>query len=153
MKQNLLLILALITLLPACSPEKRLERLLALHPELYHRRDTVIYDTAIVEYVHYDTQFVSVPGDTVYIDRERLHIKYVRGRGDTVYIDGKCDGDTVIKVVKVPQQIITPCPPGYQVRAWWRTAAIILGSLFALVFLLILAWIKRKRNNGNLDQP
>lgn len=138
------LLLLLVTLLVSCSPEERLARLLARHPELT-KRDT-IRDTvwATVEYVHADTVFVPVPGDTVRIDNGRLHIKYVKMPGDTVWIDGECDADSVRVPFEVVVEKSVPCPEGYKVRAWWKTAALILGGLFLLLLLLLLA-IRRSK--------
>jgi hypothetical protein len=103
----------------------------------------VIHDTAIVEYVRADTTFLSVPGDTVTVTKDRLRIRYVDMPGDTVYLDGECMADTVFIEHAVPQQVITPCPEGYRVAAWWKTAALVVGGILAL--LILLAFLTRKR--------
>jgi hypothetical protein len=126
-------ILAALVCLTSCSGEKKLQRLLANHPEL---RDTIyVHDTLTTELVRADTTFVSVPGDTVRLDNGKLHIKYVRIPGDTVYLEGQCDPDTVIKVTTVER--IAPTITK-SIVPWWVWLVISM-----LVVALLIQTLKR----------
>lgn len=123
-----LAILAILVCLCSCNSEKKLQRLLANHPEL---RDTIyIHDTLTTELVRADTTFVSVPGDTVRLDNGKLHIKYVRLPGDTVYLEGQCDPDTVIKVTTVER--IAPTITK-SIVPWWVWLVISLLAVSLLI--------------------
>lgn len=131
------LYISLLVLLVSCSAEQRLNMLLARHPEF---RDTVFTTdtvTAIVEYVHHDTTFVPVAGDTVRIDDGRLHVRYVKMLGDTVFLAGTCDPDTVTKVVEHRVPVVQPAIIKKEIP-WW---VYVVGAL--LLLSLILALIKR----------
>ena len=68
-------------------------------------KDTVtIRDTFITKEVSKDTVFnLSNSRDTVVIKQDKLTIKHFYNRQtDSVYLQGKCDADTVVKVIKVP---------------------------------------------------
>lgn len=65
--------------------------------------DTVlIKDTVKINSVSKDTVFKNHLGDTVFINKDRLHIKYVQLPGDSVFINGKCDTIKIITEKKVP---------------------------------------------------
>lgn len=125
-------------LLVACSPQKRLQRLLDKHPE-FTRTDTItVTDTLIVKG---DTAWRLLPfhvHDTIRIDTGRLHVRVVRLPGDTVRINASCDTDTVIREIRVPVDRIVPCPQGYKgkVAGWWRVSAVILFVLLLIGYLL-----------------
>jgi hypothetical protein len=129
-----------MALLVACSPQKRLNRLLMKYPEL---RDTVvIHDTvdAIVEYVRADTVFLAryhSTGDTVTLTKDRLRVRYVRMPGDTVYLSGECLGDTI----RVPWRVEVPVvqPTKTLDRVPWYLW-VVLGLL---AMALVLNTIKR----------
>src|SRR5689334_13983996 len=38
-----------------------------------------------------DSIFVTLPGDTVVLTKDRLHVKFVDLPGDSVFIQGRCD--------------------------------------------------------------
>lgn len=99
----------------------------------------VVHDTILVDKVTTDTIFRSELADTVYINKDRLHIKYVRLSGDSVYIQGKCDTVFVARIIKKPytKTIIK------NELSWWQKFRMHLGDiiLFFLVILLIYgAW-------------
>lgn len=121
--------------LVSCDPNKRLTRLLARHPEL---RDTVyITDTveAIVEYVHGDTVFRSVPGDTVTLWKDRLRVKYVDMPGDTVYLSGECLSDTIRVPYRVEVPVVQPTRT-VEKMPWWVPWALLLSGLAAIISIL-----------------
>lgn len=121
-------------LLTACSPQKRLNKLLMKYPEL---RDTVvIHDTveAVVEYVRADTVLRWVPGDTIYLTKDRLRVRTVI-RPDTVWQLGECLADTVYVPVRYEVPVVQPTKME-RVLPWWgwlllalAFVALILNSL------------------------
>ena len=99
----LLLILCFIT---GCSPSYRLNRLLALHPELKTPDTLFIRDSLILPQVQVDTMFdFKTIRDTVVIEKDRLQIKLSRIH-DTLFLTGQCKGDTVYITRKIPVEKI-----------------------------------------------
>lgn len=105
-------VITLLLLLVSCSPsaklrraERKIEKLTQKYPQLLEKdtlHDTV---TFVTPEVRYDTQFVDVPGDTTYINYDKIEIKYVRV-GDTTFIKAKCKSDTITQVVEIPYEKI-----------------------------------------------
>lgn len=90
----------------SCSPTTRLNRLIALHPELKIPDTIVINDTITTSQVEADTIIhLDSIHDTVIITKDRLEIKLKRIH-DTLYIRGKCKSDTVIIKRTVPVEKI-----------------------------------------------
>ena len=115
-------------LLVACNPQKKLARLLMKYPEL---RDTVvIHDTveAVVEYVRADTVLRWVPGDTIYLTKDRLRVRTVIDH-DTVWQVGECLADTVRVPYRVEVPVVQPERVVERVP-WW---VFVLLTLFALM--------------------
>ena len=135
-------ILAIAALLVACSPERRLQRLLQDHPEL-SRTDTItVLDTV---FVPGDTLWKSVLlRDTVTIETERQVVKVQRIRTgspcDTAAIaldiEARVKPDTVYSTITVEVPRVVPCPPDTKVHKWWRIAALVLGVFSLALFLL-----------------
>lgn len=134
--------IALAILLTACSPKKRMQRLLDKHPEL-SRVDTIsVHDTVIVP--GDTTWHSSVLHDTLRIETERQVVRIVRvptgSPCDTVSIAldllAVIKADTIYRTIEVPVDRIVPCPEGSTVASWWRTAAIICGVLVMALLML-----------------
>lgn len=126
---RLTLILALC--LVACSPQKKLARLLMKYPEL---RDTVvIYDTveAVVEYVRADTVLRWVPGDTIYLTKDRLRVRTVI-RPDTVWQVGECLADTIYVPVRYEVPTVQPTRTVKEVP-WWVYVVLALSFVAVIV--------------------
>jgi len=100
------IITILLLLLSSCSPQYRINRLLALHPELKVPDTLIIRDSLLVPQVQVDTMFdFTTIRDTVIIQKDRLQIKLSRIH-DTLFISGKCKGDTVYITRKIPVETI-----------------------------------------------
>ena len=126
-----------ITLLPiaatlaACSPEKRLARLVRNNPQLVQSdtvRDTIAVYMPAVEH---DTLF-NLSFDTMYMDTGRLHVAvHVDTILRKVYVKGTCDADTVFKTV---DRIINTTQPVQTIvkrkLSWWLAALLIFVGLF-----------------------
>jgi len=131
-------------LLTACSPERRLQRLLDKFPEL-SRVDTITVTDTIV--VPGDTLWRSVllrTTDTVTVENERQVVKIQRIRTgspcDTAAIalnvEARVKPDTVYSTITVEVPRVVPCPEDAKVHKWWRTAALILAVFSLAMFLL-----------------
>lgn len=143
-----LILIAFALIFTACSPERRLQRLLARNPDL-SRVDTItVVDTL---YVPGDTLRERVTlTDTIRVENERQVVRIVRiptgSPCDTARvlmdIDAQVKPDTVYHTVTVDVPRVVPCPPGIRVAAWWRTAAI---TLFLLLLVLVAAMAALRR--------
>lgn len=135
-------ILALLCLcLVACSPQKRLQRLIAKHPELVRTDTITVHDT------------ITIPGDTVRdvrwlmahdtitIENERQVVRVIRiptgSPCDTARflasIEGIVKPDTIYREIRVPVEKLVPCPPS-KIPLWvW----LVIGGLALLLFLAL----------------
>ena len=96
----------LLSVLASCSPQRRLDRLVAHHPELRIADTLLIRDTIITLPVVADTALsIMRLTDTVTISRDRLEIKLVR-INDTIHIKGKCKADTILRELRIPVEKI-----------------------------------------------
>ena len=146
--KNLAIYFALIILFGSCSEarkfrraEKKIYRLTQKYPDLL-KKDT-LHDTfsIVTPEIKYDTQFVDKPGDTTYINNEKLEIKYVR-IGDTTYIEGKCKSDTVIQTVEIPVEriVIRKETIVDQVIRYFKSSIIWVIILLVLAFAIRILW-------------
>lgn len=146
--KNLAIYLALIILLVSCSEarkfrraEKKIYRLTQKYPDLL-KKDT-LHDTfsIVTPEIKYDTQFIDKPGDTTYINNEKLEIKYVR-IGDTTYIEGKCKSDTIIQTVEIPVEriVIRKETIVDQVIRYFKSSIIWVIILLVLAFAIRILW-------------
>ncbi|TSA24787.1 MAG: hypothetical protein D4R67_11250 [Bacteroidetes bacterium] len=104
--KTLLAILIFLIVASGCSPTHRLNRLLALHPELKIPDTILIIDTLTTPQYEADTVIhIDSIHDTVILQKDRLEIKLNRIH-DTLYIQGKCKADTVIIQRTIPVEKI-----------------------------------------------
>lgn len=125
----------LISILFSCSPQKRLSRLVRLHPELVKSDTIMVHDTTIVLGVVHDTIFrTQITKDTITIIDKQLTIKYYND-GKTTYLKGKCDTVWSIKEIPVTVHSVSPVKEVYVVRWWdWLSRAIALLAILFIVF-------------------
>ena len=139
---RLLLIILTLSIF-ACSPQKRLLRLVKNHPELV-KSDTIyntIHDTIIG--VQHDTIIQSgITRDTITIIDKQLSVKYFNN-GKTVYIKGECD--TIFKQIKVAQYIntVSPIKEIEKPLKWWQIVLMVMGVL-SVLFIILDRWASRK---------
>lgn len=127
--RKLLLFIWLILLATSfcgCSPEARLQRLVKRYPHLLAKDTVTIRDTFITKEVSKDTVFsLSNSRDTVVIKQDKLTIKHFYNRQtDSVYLQGKCDADTVIKVIKVPYEKVVYRDDNWKYVLVWVAVAV-----------------------------
>jgi len=133
----------LILVLQSCSPQSRLHRLIAHHPELSIVDSIHIKDTVIVPGMKFDTAFVfSTKIDSVLVQKDHLHL-VIQKVHDTLLIHAAVDPDTIyiskvvpvtkIKVVK--ESFLT----SFKTMLPWLVVALI-----ALIILSVFihSWLK-----------
>jgi len=133
--------------LSSCSPQKRLNRLVAKHPELIQNDTISFVDTVTftTEKVHLDTltSLHSITQDTLIINKENLTIKtFYNYQTDSIYISGQCDTIFAIKVVEhqipVEKYVMTESKPQWTKLLW----GIIIGLAFTILLFFISKYFK-----------
>lgn len=128
-----------IAVLPSCTPQKRLDRLLRNHPELLNRVDTVHFtDTFIVQKISLDTVF-STDFDTVKIVRDCVRVRLIRHR-DTLRLTVDKPADTIYKPLKIPVKTITA-----EIKPSLYESFIICFIVICLLLLLIYGFLRLPR--------
>ena len=138
-----------IALLPSCSPQHRLNRLLRNHPELLQLRDTItVHDTFIAPAIAADTVF-SAKFDTVTLVRDCVRVRIVKHR-DTIRLTLTKPADTVVKTVKVPVKVVNATPDTMN----WFEQGILFVVVMTVLFALIYGAVKMptKTNQEYYDQ-
>ena len=117
----------------ACTPQKKLNRLVKKHPELVKVDTLTVHDTTITEHVRKDT-FLNWATlyDTAYIYKDKLSIRVVRVN-DSIYIRGECLSDTIYKTIEVPYNYVQPIKkmktPAYK---FWLFILVLIGIILLL---------------------
>lgn len=123
-----------------CSPKAQLRRAerLIKKAELSGAKwtsDTVFVNVPVyIKEVSKDTLFLSKPGDTVTISKDRLKVIYIDLPGDSVFISGECLPDTVIK--KVPVTVTNVIHAPKPKVSWWQW--LLIGMFIGVVLILII---------------
>ena len=132
----------LVLLLIACSPQKRLNRLINKHPELLETKiDTIVVrDTIVIE--NYDTTVLSklIKSDsTIVIDNSKVFLKYYYDTlRQEIHHQVQCFGDTVYYYKQVPYKVEKVV---FKELTWWQQ----YKHLILIFALLILALIVLKK--------
>jgi hypothetical protein len=132
----------LVLLLIACSPQKRLNRLINKYPYLTEITIDTIYsiDTVIID--NYDTTVLNkiIKHDsTIVVNNEKVYLKYFYDTlKETIIHEVECFGDTVIKEKIIPYKVEKVV---YKELTWWQQ----YKQLIIIFALLILALIVLKK--------
>ena len=95
-KTSYIILFIIIGILSGCSPQKRLHRLVSLHPELITNDTIKITDTILFPEITIDTVIhQNTLKDTLTIIKEKLCVKLLQ-KNDTVYIEAQHEPDTII---------------------------------------------------------
>jgi len=142
--KTILPILMLLIVASSCSPTHRLNRLLALHPELKIPDTILINDTLTTPQYEADTVIhIDSIHDTVIVQKDKLEIKLKRIH-DTLYIQGKCKADTVIVQRIIPVEKIKVVKVDKLDNLIQNIPWIVAGLIFTILFLgLIVLKFKR----------
>ena len=133
-----LILLLILCLTTGCSPTYRLNRLLALHPELKIPDTLIIRDSLIVPQVRVDTMFdIKTILDTVIIQKDRLQIKLSRIH-DTLFVTGKCKGDTVYITRKIPVEKIKIVKADKIDNLISKLPWIVIGLIFLILLFIFM---------------
>ena len=125
-------IIILLLMITSCSPQRRLQRLVAHHPELRMADTLLVADTLFTAAITADTAIpLTRLTDTVVIARDKLEIKLVKIR-DTIHVKGTCKADTIVRVIRVPVEKIklVKAEGGWLSKVPW----VILGMFFIATF-------------------
>ena len=118
----------------ACSPQKKLNRLIKKHPELLQQDTIRVVDTVVVQ--NYDTTTTTVirlHDTTTVIDNSRVVLKYFYDTlTNNIIHEVECIGDTIISERFIPVERII-----IKELTWWQKyGSIIVILCFLVLFLL-----------------
>ncbi len=120
----------------ACSPQKRLARLLKNKPELIKTDTVFIKDTIVIKGSYADTVFrLSTTYDTVTLIKNNIITKFFYNK-DTVFLSTVVKDSLIIKEVPIQINKITPAKPKKQ-------PGLIVLMLLAVILLLIIIYMKK----------
>jgi len=131
-----IILILLASSFTGCSPQRRLQRLVAHYPELLAADTLLVHDTFVMAAIVADTSIpVTRLTDTVVIARDKLEIKLVQIR-DTIHVTGACKADTIVRELRVPVERIklVKAEAGWLSKLPW----IILGLVFIATLWRIL---------------
>ena len=133
--KNYILILLVALILGACSPQKRLHRLLALHPYLVQNDTIHIIDTTIIPEVRIDTLVhIDQLRDTIIITKENIRVKIHQVK-DTVYIEAQREADTVVVTKEIAvERVVYQKPIEEEVK--WDAIVFSFFILFMLIYFI-----------------
>lgn len=117
----------------ACSPQKKLNRLLAKHPELTIENKVTITDTLYLTNTQIDSVFSSSV-DSIFISNDSIQIKYIKVK-DKIYLSGKTVFKPIIRerIVNVKSPVITVIDPITQHKLnKWRRLCLITWFIISL---------------------
>jgi len=131
-------ILLLLLIFSSCSPQYRLNRLLALHPELRTPDTLLIHDTIPIPQIQTDTILrLSTLHDTVTLHKDHLQVKIHRLH-DTLYIQSKTLPDTIFINRRIPVQLIRYVQPDKLYNFISKIPWIVVGLIFVIGFIIFL---------------
>jgi len=132
---DIILIAAVLT---ACSPQTRLNRLMARHPELTTVDTLCLRDTLRIPEAKAETVLnLALMRDTVYLQKDRLEVSIQRHR-DTLYVRGRCRSDTIIFTRKVPVVKVRYIKPDRLTAVLQRIPWLVAGLIAVCILILFL---------------
>lgn len=117
----------------ACSPQRRLNRLVRKHPELISKDTVRIIDTIRIPSIQLDTTIETKPVDTVYLEKERLQLQIIR-HYDTLKIHSLVKPEKIIIKKEIPVEKIVVKKVPNQLNKYLFLSLLFLLFLFILTF-------------------
>jgi hypothetical protein len=124
-----------VCLLVACSPQKRLNRLIDKHPNLIQLDTIKIVDTIVIESYNYDTITTFKYSDTtIIINTEKVLARYYYDTlRQEIWHEIECKNDTIYYEKLVPIEKVV-----YKELSWWeKYQTLIYIGLILFVALII----------------
>lgn len=138
MKISIIILVCLLTI--ACSPEKRLSRLVEKHPELLRPDTIILHDTIILDGLTVDSTFKFVEWDTVFIDTSGVQVKLIHLR-DSIRVFIKQKADTIFIEKKIPfKQVVIEKPQWLtyiENHKWQLIIVVVVGLILIMIIRLI----------------
>jgi hypothetical protein len=120
-------------------------------PSITHIKKDSIREVIITQPKETEFLFVNIPGDTVYLEKDKIKIKYLAGKTirDTTFLDVYCPPDTVVVHHTTTSEVSqVPCTYKEWIKSWLKVSNFGFYSLhvFAgLIFVgigLVLLYLK-----------
>ena len=135
MKLFFKILIPIVFVLSACSPQHRLQHLLSSHPELKAPETILIHDTVIIPETKYDTAVSLVKlRDTLFLNKKNFSVQLLT-RHDTLFVQGKCKADTIIKIFRVPVEKIRLVKPDRTTAFLGKLPWIVVGLIVIVAAL------------------
>jgi hypothetical protein len=120
-------------------------------PTITHIRKDSVREVFITEPKETEFLFVDVPGDTVYLERDKIKIKYKSGKTiyDTTYLDVYCPPDTVVVHHTTTSEVSeVPCTYKELIKNWFNVGNFgfymvhVIAGIFVLAGVGLLLYLK-----------
>ncbi len=137
-------LLILLVILASCSPQARLQHLLAHHPELSTLDSIHIKDTVIIPGMKLDTSFVfTTKFDSVVLQKDKVHL-VLKKVHDTLVIHAALERDTIYISKVVPVSKIKVVKESF-LTSFKSMLPWFVIALIALIVLVVFlhSWFKK----------
>jgi len=135
--KSFLALFILLLLGTSCSPTRRLERLIALHPEFKTPDTLVFHDSFGIPEIRIDTILhFDLIHDSVHIRKDRLEFTIHR-RSDSLIVQGKCKEDTIYIERKIPVEKIKVLQTDKIDNLISKIPWIVLGLIFTVILIFL----------------
>lgn len=129
-----IIFIIILCMLFACSPQKRLNRIIKNNPYLLETETIYMHDTVTTEAVNIDTIF-NIKFDTINIVKDKLKIQLIKSF-DTIILKGECLPDTIIRQIPISVPVIKYIKPTFKENI---SKFIIIG--FAIAFFFVVGYL------------
>lgn len=119
-------------ILSGCSPAWHIRQAIRKNPQLLKLQTILVTDTIVLPSVELRDTVTLKEVDTITLVKDRFRVKIMRSY-DTLIIDGGCDGDTIIRVLKVPVETLI-YKEEHKIFRW---------SFYLWIVFIVLAFIYR----------
>lgn len=132
--KKITLILITLFLFAACSPTKRLERILNRNPQLTAIDTITIHHETITPRIEFRERYITQPNDTIHIYQDKIEFKVIR-QHDSIYIEIERPADTIRTEIKVPVEVIKYEKPNTWHMFWKRFPWLVILIILVFAYL------------------